>query len=138
MKKNPRLQERRKSIPKDVDIFINRSFKIVDRIHEILIDKNLDQKDLAELLGKKESEISKWMTGTHNFTLKTISRIENALGMPVMKVVCKEDYKRQQPVLIVMKPENFTHINSGRRNIKVGKEELRIYDQFVKTVPNLS
>ncbi|MHA1586037.1 MAG: helix-turn-helix domain-containing protein [Candidatus Heimdallarchaeota archaeon] len=138
MKKNPRLQERRKSIPKDVDIFINRSFKIVDRIHEILIDKNLDQKDLAELLGKKESEISKWMTGTHNFTLKTISRIENALGMPVMKVVSKEDYKRQQPLLIVMKPEDFTHINSGKRNINVDKEELTIYDQFVKTVPNLS
>jgi len=113
MKKNPRLQERRKSIPKDVDIFINRSFKIVDRIHEILIDKN-------------------------NFTLKTISRIENALGMPVMKVVSKEDYKRQQPLLIVMKPEDFTHINSGKRNINVDKEELTIYDQFVKTVPNLS
>lgn len=138
MKKNPRLQERRKSIPRDVNIFINRSFKIVDRIHEILLEKNLDQKDLADLLEKKESEISKWMTGTHNFTLKTILRIESALGMPIIKVVIKEDVKRQQPIVIVMKQEDFAHVNKGKKNINVDKEELEIYDQFVKTVPNLS
>ena len=138
MKKNPRLQERRKSIPRDIDIFINRSFKIVDRIHEVLSEKNLDQKDLADLLGKKESEISKWMTGTHNFTLKTISRIETTLGQPILKIASREDFKRPHPIVIVMKHENFTYINPGKKNINVDKEELMIYHQFVKTVPNLT
>ena len=44
------------------------SFRIVDRIREILEEKGLKQKDLAERLGKSEAEISKWMRGTHNFT----------------------------------------------------------------------
>lgn len=62
------------------------SFQIVDRIHCILVDKGLKQKDLAEMLGKKESEISKWMRGTHNFTIETISSIEAALGEPIITV----------------------------------------------------
>ncbi len=38
------------------------------------------------MLGKKESEISKWMRGTHNFTIETISSIENVLGYPILQV----------------------------------------------------
>ena len=73
--KNKRLEDRRKRIPKDVDIYVERSFQIVDRIHQILSEQGKDQKTLAKALGKSESEISKWMTGTHNFTLKSLTRI---------------------------------------------------------------
>lgn len=38
------------------------------------------------MLGKKEPEISKWMRGTHNFTIDTISSIENALGVQILQV----------------------------------------------------
>ena len=51
-------------------------------------EKGLKQKDLANLLGKNESEISKWMRGTHNFTIETISSIESALGAPILQVAC--------------------------------------------------
>ena len=99
MKKNPRLEERRKLIPTEIDLFVTRSFDIVDRIHEILTFKQLDQKDLAALLGKKESEISKWMSGTHNFTIKTIARIEKVLGSSIVKVVRKESQVQKHPTL---------------------------------------
>ncbi|WP_275441315.1 helix-turn-helix domain-containing protein [Lepagella muris] len=45
------------------------------------------QKDLASMLDKKESEISKWMRGTHNFTIETISQIEKVLGEPILQVI---------------------------------------------------
>ncbi len=66
---------------------VDLSFLIVDRIHSILQERGLKQKDLAEMLGKKESEISKWMRGTHNFTIDTISSIESVLGQPILQVV---------------------------------------------------
>lgn len=47
----------------------------------------MKQKDLAAMLGKSESEISKWMRGTHNFTIDTISCIEAAIGAPILQVV---------------------------------------------------
>lgn len=38
------------------------------------------------MVGKKESEVSKWLTGTHNFTLKTIAKISAVLGEPIVEV----------------------------------------------------
>ena len=58
----------------------------MDRIHAILEERGLKQKDLANMIGKKESEISKWIRGTHNFTIETISLIENVLGHPILQV----------------------------------------------------
>ena len=62
------------------------SFRIVDRIHDILVEKGLKQKDLAQRLGKSEAEISKWMRGTHNFTIDTLVSIEDALEAPIVQV----------------------------------------------------
>lgn len=66
---------------------VDISFLIVDRIHSVLERRGLRQKDLAAMLDKKESEISRWMRGTHNFTIDTISQIEQALGEPILQVV---------------------------------------------------
>ena len=59
MKRNKILEERRKHVNPDVRKSVELSFQIVDRIHEILDEKNLKQKDLANRLGKSEAEISK-------------------------------------------------------------------------------
>lgn len=84
--KNKRLEDRRKKIPNEIDLFVNQSFDIVDRIHAILAKQGKEQKDLAIALGKSESEISKWMTGTHNFTIKTLAKIESVLGERIIQV----------------------------------------------------
>jgi transcriptional regulator with XRE-family HTH domain len=94
--KNKRLEARRKKIPKEVDLFVKHSFDFVDRIHQILKRQGKEQKDLAKALGKSESEISKWMTGTHNFTFKTAAKIEAVLGESVLQV--KEEIKIEKAV----------------------------------------
>lgn len=86
MKRNRILEERRKSIDPSIRHQVDLSFQIVDRIHNILVAKGLKQKDLANMLGKTEAEISKWMRGTHNFTIDTLLNIESALGAPILKV----------------------------------------------------
>ena len=80
------LEERRKRVNPEVRDTIALSFRIVDRIHHILAEKGLKQKDLANKLGKSEPEISKWMRGTHNFTIDTLVSIEEALGSPIIQV----------------------------------------------------
>ncbi len=76
-------------VPKEVKSFVDNSLDIVNQIHEVLINQGKTQRDLAELLGKKESEISKWMRGTHNFTIKSISNIEGALGEKIITTPSK-------------------------------------------------
>ena len=68
------------------------SFRIVDRIHTILEEKGMKQKDLALRLGKSEAEISKWMRGTHNFTIDTLASIEAALDAPILLVYHNQVY----------------------------------------------
>ena len=86
MKRNSIIEARRAKVSPEVRRSVTLSFLIVDRIYAILEERGLKQKDLANMLGKKESEISKWMRGTHNFTIETISSIENALGYPILQV----------------------------------------------------
>lgn len=90
MKKSSIIEARRKLVNPVVRQRVELSFQIVDRIHEILESKGLKQKDLAMMLGKKEAEISKWMRGTHNFTIETLASIENALDAPILQVVHQE------------------------------------------------
>ena len=87
MKRSEILERRRKHVNPDVRRSVDLSFQIVDRIHGILEEKGMRQKDLALLLGKREAEISKWMRGTHNFTIDTLVSIENALQAPKLHVV---------------------------------------------------
>ena len=87
MKRSSIIESRRAAVSPEVVSRINFSFMIVDRIHDILEERGLKQKDLADMLGKKESEISKWMRGTHNFTIDTILNIQDALGQPILQVV---------------------------------------------------
>ena len=83
-KRSKVLNARRKKLTSEIHRKINLSIQIVDRIHTILTSKGLKQKDLADLLGNMEAEISKWMRGTHNFTIETLASIEEVLGEPVL------------------------------------------------------
>ena len=97
MRRSSVLEERRKRVNPDIRHSVALSFRIVDRIHEILENKGLKQKDLAIRLGKSEAEISKWMRGTHNFTIDTLVSIEDALGAPIVKVCHSRAYHIPEP-----------------------------------------
>ena len=40
----------------------------------------------AKLMGKTETEVSRWLSGTHNLTMATICKISAALDAEVVKV----------------------------------------------------
>ena len=64
-------------------------------IRAMLKAKGLTQKDFARLLNKRDSEISKWLTGRHNFTTQTIARIETALGSKLISTAKKLGYANE-------------------------------------------
>lgn len=57
---------------------------IATRINDILVEKGLKAVDLAKMLDKSSSEISKWLTGTHTFTTKTLAKISVKLGEEII------------------------------------------------------
>jgi transcriptional regulator with XRE-family HTH domain len=84
----------------EVKRFVDHSFDVVNKIYEILEKQGKTQRDLAHLLGKNESEISKWMQGTHNFTLKSIAKIESVLGENVFEVLKHDEVVVKKQVAV--------------------------------------
>lgn len=83
---NPLFRECLAQVSEKTRAEFNLSFEIADRIDAILKKKGLSQKELAVKMGKRESEISRWLTGRHNFTTNTLADISLALGEPVVCV----------------------------------------------------
>ena len=83
---NPLFRECLAQVSEKTRAEFNLSFEIADRIDAILKKKGLSQKELAAMMGKRESEISRWLTGRHNFTTNTLADISLALGEPVVCV----------------------------------------------------
>jgi transcriptional regulator with XRE-family HTH domain len=73
-------------IPEETSRHHDLIIEIGARIEEVLKRKGWTQKDLAKALGKRDSEISKWVGGGHNFTIATIAKIEDALGEDIISV----------------------------------------------------
>ncbi|MEO8085460.1 MAG: helix-turn-helix transcriptional regulator [Bacteroidota bacterium] len=137
MKKNPKLEARRKKIPPEVKIFVDNSFAIAEQIDLILKKKGLSQKKFAKLLGKTESEISKWMSGIHNFTQMTLAKIQAVLGEPV--TLCVKDSKKEYYLMfntshaVVVHPQvadsnKVVDVISGEEN------NLKLFKPIEKTI----
>ena len=78
------MDEIRQTISPDMKIQMELSVAIANRIYSILEQRGLSQKDFARLMGKTETEVSRWLSGTHNLTISTISKITSVLGEDII------------------------------------------------------
>ena len=100
MSKNPIMEKLRAKISPEDKILMDESFALADRIHYLLKKHNITQRQLADKLGKSESEVSKWLSGGHNFTFNTLAKIGIAIGERVYIVPNKlEDIQYLDNVL---------------------------------------
>ena len=112
------------NVPKDVSIEVDLSFDIASRIDAILAERGLSQKEFAEMMGKRESEVSKWLKGTHNFTLRTLAKISAVLDRPIVQVVAKQPNKYEQQsysvsvnLLIAPKKPTYSYLRTSYNTI---------------------
>jgi len=106
-------------VPAHTKLMVSKSFDISERILDILEEKGWTQKDLAEKLSKKESEISKWMKGTHNFTLETISKIEIALGQTILDTSNSRKQEDVENGIMVFKNVRADSLIGGNKHIPI-------------------
>lgn len=50
------------------------------QIEEALKKRGLSKKQFADLMGRNPSEVTKWLSGRHNFTIALLQEISDALG----------------------------------------------------------
>lgn len=78
------IDELRRNITPEMKLQMEMSVAVANRIYDILEAKGMTQKELALKLGKTETEVSRWLSGTHNLTLSTISKVSVALGEDIV------------------------------------------------------
>jgi transcriptional regulator with XRE-family HTH domain len=89
------------NMPEDSKIFVDKSLEIADYIFHLMEMKGMKQKDLAEKMGKSEAEVSKLLAGMHNYTLRSISKMEAALGLTI--ICTPKTAKHYFPSITLMK-----------------------------------
>lgn len=80
------LREMAAQTPPEVQQEVKMEFAVSNRIYELMISKGLNQKQLAIALGKRPCEVNKWISGQHNFTLRTIAMLTTFFGEPIIGV----------------------------------------------------
>lgn len=70
----------------EIDSFIEKNLAITEKVRLALEQKGWKALDLAKALDKSPSEVSKWLTGMHNLTLKSITKMEIALGIDLINI----------------------------------------------------
>ncbi|MFL0143072.1 helix-turn-helix domain-containing protein [Tenacibaculum maritimum] len=70
----------------EIDRFIERNLAITEKVSTVLKERGIKKKEFAKMLGKSPSEVSKWLSGLHNLTLKSITKMEEALDINLINI----------------------------------------------------
>lgn len=81
------LEEILGPIPRYIEMEVDLCGDISDKIDQLMRERGLSKKQLAEALGRRPSEITKWLSGQHNFTIATIAEISAFFGQSILKIV---------------------------------------------------
>ena len=71
-------------VPTAVKLEVDLSFAIADRIDTLIKKKGMTKKDFAHSIGKRPSEVTKWLSGQHNFTIRTLAMLSVYFNEPLI------------------------------------------------------
>jgi len=92
------------------------------KIDDAIKAKGWSKKEFAEKMSKSPSEISKWLSGTHNFTSDTLFDIAKILGTSLINL---EEQKLQPKPVKSIQYQIIISTTTGKASIPTYITELR-------------
>ena len=74
------------SIPASIHKEVEMEMAVSNRIYELMQEKGLSKAEFARSIGKRPCEVTKWLSGQHNFTLATLAMLSPFFGQPIISV----------------------------------------------------
>lgn len=65
---------------------VERRMRLAGFIADLIEEKGWTKGEFARRMGKQPSVISKWLSGTHNFTIETLWEIEEIIGIKIISM----------------------------------------------------
>jgi transcriptional regulator with XRE-family HTH domain len=115
---------------------VDKKMLLAAKIADALKSKGWKHKDLLVALGKESpSVITKWLSGTHNFTIDTLIELEQALNIrlidlsvPEDELVVKYHFIIRQEVEVGSASNYFNDINNSSKD----SNPILSFDYFSK------
>lgn len=73
-------------IPKEKREETRLSFAISNKLDTLMKERGLSRKQLADAMGKRPNEVTRWLSGEHNFTIATIAMLSTFFGKSIIEV----------------------------------------------------
>lgn len=74
------------AVPADIQQEVDLEVAISNRINDLMLQRGLSKLEFAQALGKRPSEVTKWLSGQHNFTIRTLSLLSSFFGESLVRV----------------------------------------------------
>lgn len=101
-KVNPIMEMIRQQTPPEVQKQVDLCVGIANRVYDLLEERGMSQRDLARALGKTETEVSRWLSGTHNLTIATIAKMATVFGDDIIaatSTIKHETYRHPDTII---------------------------------------
>lgn len=81
-----RYREMVNQVSAEIKEEIALSFAISNIIDALMQERGLSKKQFADQIGKRPSEITRWLSGQHNFTVSTLAMLSAFFGKSIISV----------------------------------------------------
>jgi len=111
--------------PEDVERFVDKNLDISQQVYTLIEAKGWSQKEFAKALKKSDAEVSKWLSGMHNLTLRSIAKMEAALEADIIMTPLKAEKQYKKVEYIKFKIHaNPNTIFSDNSNYEKAPQEV--------------
>lgn len=73
--------------PPEISQEVELTMGLSDRLANLMDEKGISKVQLVTALGKWPSEVTRRLSGQHNFTLKTIAMLSSYFSKPIISIV---------------------------------------------------
>lgn len=114
----------------DEELEIERVRAIIgSEIYLIRTSKQMDQKAFAKLMGVSQGMVSRWESGTYNFSVATLAEICSKLGYTFEPQIVEKVHDVEESVSLAPSPMICSDMKDfwaykGRRNIPIKLKEV--------------
>jgi transcriptional regulator with XRE-family HTH domain len=108
---------------------INNRMTLAARLDDLIAAKRWSKSEFAAKVGKNPSEITRWLSGTQNFTIDTLTEISLAFNVSVGELfadprpqIINQIHFLVKP--IKLEPNSFNEVTSGTFNSNYSAQEF--------------
>jgi len=105
------------------------SHEIAEKIQSLLSVKKISVTEFATQIGESESHIQEWLSGTFNFTLEIIAKIQQVLQEPIIQLY-------QSPKHLLVKYTHELSEQATRHHISEVNEYHIVFEHLLRDIEN--